>query len=106
MSFAGDYLGGPLRRKPLRHLFARGVLAQLQDPTVRGFISKLDDSDFLLPEHLQGLSMHTLLLWGRRDQIMLDEQRDFFVEHLPEHAHFEQPETYVEEVRACFRGLR
>ncbi|MEL6341843.1 MAG: alpha/beta hydrolase [Myxococcota bacterium] len=94
VDFARDYLGGPLRRMPLRHLVARGVLAQLQDPTVRGFINSLDDSDFLEQRHLQELSMPTLMLWGQKDDIMHEEQRRFFVDNLPEDALFEQPESY------------
>ncbi|MFT4975160.1 MAG: pimeloyl-ACP methyl ester carboxylesterase [Myxococcota bacterium] len=90
-AFAEQYFGGQVR---LRRLVARGVMKQLSNPTVQGFIDQLCEDDLHTPEHLARLSMPTLLLWGRRDGIMLPEQLDFYRQHLPEHARLEEPEAY------------
>lgn len=91
MAFIEQYFGGPV---PLRPVVARGVLRQLKSPVVQSFIQQITEDDCLGPAHFERLEMPTLLLWGKRDDIMLPEQLAFFRAHLPPRARLEEPEHY------------
>lgn len=92
VAFTHRYFGSPLG--PLRHLLAQGAIWQLRAPVVQALMDAVDEDDFLDPAQIRSLRMPSLLLWGQRDGIMLDEQLDYFRAHLPDSVRVERPEQY------------
>jgi pimeloyl-ACP methyl ester carboxylesterase len=89
--FVDLYFG---KNVPLKRLFAIGVSRQLNDPFIKAFMAELTEADFLNAQQLQRLEMPCLFLWGKRDQIMLPEQLEFFKQNLPPHVQIEEPVGY------------
>ena len=56
-------------RSRIRHLMAWGVRRQFSSPHVRALLSSTTPQDLIRPEHLGGLRMPVLLLWGRAERI-------------------------------------
>ena len=90
-AFLESYFG---KRIPMKRLIAGRVIQQLNAPPIRSFIDEICEDDYLTAEQLGRLSMPVLFLWGKRDQIMVPEQLDFFRRHLPAHTLLEEPEGY------------
>ncbi len=86
-----DFVDRMLVRSPpgLRHALAYGIRGRFSNRELRRLIDSLEPADLLHRDELAGLSMPTLMLWGRDENILPDRHLDFFVEHLPMHAEIE-----------------
>lgn len=74
-------------------LLAYGVRARFERPAVRALIDGASTGDLVDPAALRGLSLPTLLLWGRQERILPDSHLRFFEQHLP-HAVVERPDGW------------
>ncbi len=65
---------------------------QLSRPHIRQLLTSIDGSDDLTPEELARLPAITHILWGTREDLLHPDQRTWFLETLPEHVVFDEPE--------------
>jgi len=92
---AKHFIDGLLGRSSrLRGVLAWGVRRRMQRPGTRELIERIDHSDLLSAEELGRLSAPVFFFWGRRDRILPDSNRRFFLEHLPEGTRVDQPQGY------------
>ncbi len=89
LEFVDRLLG---KRSPFRHAMALSVRRRLSLPHLQKLMASVTPGHLLLPEHLETLTMPILMVWGQEDQILPDHSRDFFVNHLPDHAEVIQPD--------------
>ncbi|MCX4243297.1 alpha/beta fold hydrolase [Paraliomyxa miuraensis] len=73
----------------LRHVLAHAIRGRFANPDLQGLLDGLTPDDLLRPEELSGLSMPTLMLWGRQEMILPPDHLDFFQRHLPHSARVE-----------------
>jgi pimeloyl-ACP methyl ester carboxylesterase len=79
--------GRLFHRAPLAMRLLSGQLRQVYgSAAVKGFIRETRDTDCVPPERLKGLSMPTLLVWGRSEKLLPYEGIEYFRAHLPSHA--------------------
>ena len=81
-------------RGPQLHLLALLARAQLSRPWVRRLVWGVGEHDELSVEELGRLPSASLVLWGEQERALLEEQRDFFENHLPPGARLERPIEY------------
>ncbi|MCB9760551.1 MAG: alpha/beta hydrolase [Alphaproteobacteria bacterium] len=81
-------------RPALRHMIAYAVRRQLAQPRMRRLFASITARDELSPEELQRLRMPTLFMWGQDERVLLEDQLDFFLAHLPAHARVLRPAGY------------
>lgn len=72
-------------------LFAGDVRARFSRPHIRALLASVRPEHGLPPEKLAGLTMPTLLLWGRLDRLMPPEMLAWYRAHLPPGALIEEP---------------
>jgi pimeloyl-ACP methyl ester carboxylesterase len=82
------------QRGPQLHLLAVLARAQLSRPWVRSLVCGVGEHDELSVEELRRLPRDSLVLWGEQERALLDEQREFFAQHLPPGARLERPVEY------------
>lgn len=95
-----DWAGG--RELARRALPASGALVhwiigfikarQLQAPHIRAMLSNVEQQDDLTPQELARLPERTRIIWGTREELLHPTQRAWFLESLPGHVVFEEPE--------------
>jgi len=89
------FIDGLLGRSTrLKGVLAWGVRRRMSRSGTRQLIERIDHSDLLSPEELARLSAPIYFFWGRRDRILPDSNRRFFLEHLPAGTRVDQPEDY------------
>lgn len=88
LEFVDRLLG---KRSPFRHAMALSVRRRMRTPHLRALIGSVTPEDLLLPNHLSDLDMPILMVWGDRDGILPEHNREFFRAHLPEHAEIVEP---------------
>lgn len=81
-----------VKRTVLRPLIAWGVRRKFADPNLRELLVALRPDDMINPDELHGLSVPTLLIWGKQDRILPRSSIEFFRRHLPAHVKIEEPE--------------
>lgn len=69
-----------------------GLVKQLGDPRVQGFLETLEAGAFFTPEALADLAPPTVVVWGKSDRILPRSGLDFFREALPPGTRFDEPE--------------
>jgi pimeloyl-ACP methyl ester carboxylesterase len=79
---------------PLRHLIAKPVMRQLQRAELQELIDAMNHHELLTPDEVAGLTMPIQFVWGDRDRILPKTSRDFFLEHLPQHARVALPADF------------
>lgn len=79
---------------PTLHLLAVLARAQLSRPWVRRLVWGVGAQDELSVEELARLPAPSLVLWGEQERALLEEQREFFAQHLPPAARLERPVEY------------
>ncbi|MCB9743454.1 MAG: alpha/beta hydrolase [Alphaproteobacteria bacterium] len=79
---------------PAQHAVALLVRRQLEPPHINHLLRNVRRGDILAPEELQRLRMPTLFTWGRRERVLLEEQLQYFLEHLPPHVQVKHPEHF------------
>ncbi len=67
------------------------VVERFSRPEIRELLAGLQGQDLLTSDEISGLSHPTVVMWGRKERILTPLQREFFREHLPDHAVFEEP---------------
>lgn len=72
-----------------RHVLAHAIRGRFTNEQLRRMLDSLDTDDLLRPEELSGLSMPTLMLWGRQERILPPSSLQFFLRHLPQEAQVE-----------------
>lgn len=82
------------RRTWLRPFLAWGVRKSMGNPHVSALLRDMHPDELLRPEHLEGLEMPILLLWGQAEKVLPVEAYAFFRDHLPPHAEVERPPHY------------
>ncbi|MCO4743577.1 MAG: alpha/beta hydrolase [Proteobacteria bacterium] len=88
VAFVSRIYGAP----PLHRFFiGGGVRSLFSRPTMANFVQALSADDLLSPEQIRSLQMPVRLVWGGRDHLLPYEQFEFYREHLPETAVFEEP---------------
>lgn len=75
-----------------RHLIAPGLRARFRSPHLREWLAQIADDDFLGEHELRELSVPVQVVWGQQDEILPTTGLSFFREHLPDHAHIEEPD--------------
>ncbi len=78
----------------MRQVLAWGVKRKLTTHQMRSLIDGVSVTDLLEAEDLRALKMPILLVWGRRDGILPDYQREFFRAHLPEQTQIAEPDAF------------
>jgi len=78
----------------LRQVLAWGVRRKFSHPNMRSLLASVSSDDLLRPEELSALVAPVLLLWGAVERILPRAHLDFFREHLPAHAHVDEPEGF------------
>ncbi len=76
---------------PVSAAFIGGLLRR---PPIREFFKAVSSADMLEPGSLQSIAAPLLFIWGKGERLLPDTHREFFLEHLPKHAVFEFPERY------------
>lgn len=89
LEFVDRLLG---KRSPFRHAMAVSVRRRLSRPHLQALMASVTPEHLLPAEALASLKMPILMVWGQEDQILPEHSRDFFVNHLPEHAEVVQPD--------------
>ncbi|HEY3446410.1 MAG TPA: alpha/beta fold hydrolase [Myxococcales bacterium] len=77
-----------------RHLLAWGVRRKFGHPVMRELLSAFGEGDLLLPEEIRRLAVPLLFVWGREEEVLPPEHRDFFLEHLPAGAQVHEPPRF------------
>ncbi|MCP4803814.1 MAG: alpha/beta hydrolase [Proteobacteria bacterium] len=65
---------------------------QLRRPHIREMLSNVVQEDDLTPEELARLPAVSRIIWGTREELLHPLQRSWFLDSLPEHVVFEEPE--------------
>ncbi|MEQ9500794.1 MAG: alpha/beta fold hydrolase [Deltaproteobacteria bacterium] len=81
-------------RSRLRHLFAVSVRRRLSRADLLAVLDAVRTDELLTPEDLGRLTVPTLCVWGREDEILPRANLDFFRTHLPEHSRVVEPERF------------
>ncbi len=76
----------PLIAPDLIHLFER--------PSVRHFTGSVSTGDLFQADELSTLKMPIRVVWGREDRLMPAQALEFYRNHLPSHAIFEEPDGF------------
>ena len=66
-----------------RHLLAWGVRRKFGHPVMRELLESFAEGDLLVPEEIKQLKPPLLFVWGREEEVLPPEHKDFFLEHLP-----------------------
>jgi pimeloyl-ACP methyl ester carboxylesterase len=76
-------------------IYADHVLATFGRPVVQQLLDNVEENNIAFtPEELQQLKMPILLIWGKAEKIMLNNQFEFFKNNLPEHTMIDQPDDF------------
>jgi pimeloyl-ACP methyl ester carboxylesterase len=79
----------------LSFLVSGHVLANFEKPVVQQLLDNVETNLLAFtPEELQRLKMPILLIWGKAERIMLENQFEFFKKYLPEQTIIQQPEDF------------
>ncbi len=73
----------------VRHVLAHAIRNRFTHPQLQRLLASIEPEDLLQPRELAGLTMPTLMLWGREEMILPPAHLDFFRRHLPQHAQVE-----------------
>ena len=78
-------------RPPLpRWLMALALRSRMDRPVIHQLLDSAGPEVDLTPSDLAGLRMPVTVMWGGADRLLHPQQRDWFREHLPAHARFEE----------------
>lgn len=81
-------------RPPWYSVFAAPeVRAMFARPMVREILEAARTAKLFTPEELASLKMPIHVLWGKSDRLMPRENLEYYRQHLPGHAVFEEPEN-------------
>lgn len=72
------------------HILSSGVGSK----NIQELVNSVPHDYLFTPEQLQRLKMPVQLIWGKKDRIMIEEQRQFFKKNLPEQTIIEEPEEF------------
>lgn len=76
-------------------LYAGHILSTFGRPTIQQLLDNVEtDIISFTPGELQQLKMPILLIWGKAEKIMLENQFQYFKTHLPEHTIIQRPEDF------------
>lgn len=94
----------------LRQAYAWGVKKSFERPAMRALIGSLRSEDLLRPEQLASLEVPVRIVWGQGDRVLPVECREFFRQHKPKQASFDEPEgfghsPFLEEPRELARRI-
>ena len=78
----------------LRHLLALNVRRRFGREALQSLLSEVAASELLDPADLARLEMPLMFVWGKRERILHAQDLGFFRQHLPAHAHVEEPESF------------
>lgn len=107
LQFVDRLLG---KRSAARHIMAMSVRRRFTNTYLRNLMASLTPDDLLSGADLQTLNMPILMVWGQRDRILPDHNREFFRAHLPSHTHIIEPaelghSPYLESPAALTRHI-
>ena len=68
--------------------------ARFNDSLIRSLLESVEVGAGITDHELRSLRAPTLLVWGAHDRILPERHRDFYLEHLPTHAHKETPARF------------
>ena len=91
LAFVDDLLARHYRS---RHLIAFGARRSFARPVLQSLIDSMSPDALLDADALSQLRMPILFIWGEEERILPPANREFFLEHLPEHAQVLQPPEY------------
>jgi pimeloyl-ACP methyl ester carboxylesterase len=77
-----------------RLIYALGARKQFNSEPVIQLVSSLGARDMFGPDDLKDLAMPITFAWGLEERVLLEQHREFFDTHLPEHAKRIQPEGW------------
>ena len=82
-------------KAPLGALVFAGELKKLYaSETVRSILKEVKPEDTVTEEMLRGLSMPTMLIWGKSEKLLPYEGIEYFRAHLPAHAEVHEVQGY------------
>jgi pimeloyl-ACP methyl ester carboxylesterase len=88
---AGVVVDRAFGRPPLpRWLMALALRSRMDRPVVHQLLDSAGPEVDLTPGDLASLTMPVTVMWGGADRLLHPQQRDWFRQHLPQHARFEE----------------
>lgn len=91
-----DELLARLYNRPMpvyRWFAAREIRLRFARPELKEFMNYFRPEFNFTPEQMQSITVPTLVIWGQQDRI-LENQLDFFKQHMPSHVRFLEPSHY------------
>jgi len=83
------------KKPPFRPLIAMGIQGYLARSDVRFLINQAQSEDFLSEEMVSALPQrHIVFSWGKQDQILRNQDRQWWRQTLPAHAVVQEPEDF------------